>query len=75
LGIVRGQFGHVLATVFDGLRITLEEAGEVLHAAVAKLFRFHGCVATSVFFRERFIKRFHVAFNGRWIMIHELAAY
>jgi len=61
--------------VFDGLRITLEEVGEVLDAAVAKLFRFHGCVATPVFFREGIIERFHVAFNGRWIMIHDLVAY
>ena len=64
LSLVCGQRGYVLVTMFDGLRITSEKVGNVLHTAMAEFLSFHGCVPTSVFFRQGVIEQLHMAFDG-----------
>ena len=70
-GLVLGQIGHVLAAVLDRLRVAAKETGYVFHTTVAKFHRLHGCIATSVFFRQGFIEVLHVAFHGQRITDHD----
>jgi hypothetical protein len=74
LSLVPGQFGHLFAAMPDGLRVTAEELGDVFHATMAEFLGLHGCVATSVLFRQGFIEQLHVAFHGRRIVDHDSIA-